>query len=77
MHMTSGQVLTRLLKLDPAWTLEEMWRKGQRTWGQTDSVAIEQEVEWPKGGKSIYLRDPAGNLVELVTPGMWGLSSGW
>ena len=24
MHMTSGQVLTRLLKLDPAWTLEEV-----------------------------------------------------
>ena len=40
-------------------------------------VAIEKEVEWPRGGKSIYLRDPAGNLVELVTPGIWGLPSGW
>lgn len=41
------------------------------------SVGIEKEVEWPRGGKSIYFRDPAGNLVELVTPGIWGLPSGW
>ncbi len=44
---------------------------------QESGVAIEQEVEWPRGGKSIYFRDPAGNLVELVTPGVWGLPSGW
>jgi hypothetical protein len=43
MHMTSGQVLTRLLKLDSAWTLEEMWRKGQRTWGESDSLGMTQE----------------------------------
>jgi catechol 2,3-dioxygenase-like lactoylglutathione lyase family enzyme len=41
------------------------------------SIAIENEVEWPEGGKSIYFRDPAGNSVELVTPGVWGLPSGW
>jgi hypothetical protein len=28
MHMTSHQVMTRLLKLDSTWTLEEMWAKG-------------------------------------------------
>jgi catechol 2,3-dioxygenase-like lactoylglutathione lyase family enzyme len=44
---------------------------------QEGGVGIEQEVEWPKGGKSLYCRDPAGNLVELVTPGVWGLPSGW
>jgi catechol 2,3-dioxygenase-like lactoylglutathione lyase family enzyme len=44
---------------------------------QESSVTIEQEVEWPLGGKSIYFRDPAGNSVELVTPGVWGLPSGW
>jgi len=44
---------------------------------QENGVAIEQEVEWPRGGKSIYFRDPAGNLVELITPGIWGLPSGW
>jgi len=44
---------------------------------QSNRVSIEKEVEWPKGGKSIYFRDPAGNLVELLTPGVWGLPSGW
>ena len=44
---------------------------------QESGVAIEQEVEWPRGGRSIYFRDPAGNSVEMVTPGVWGLPSGW
>jgi catechol 2,3-dioxygenase-like lactoylglutathione lyase family enzyme len=44
---------------------------------QAQGVAIEKEVEWPPGGRSIYFRDPAGNSVELVTPGVWGLPSGW
>jgi catechol 2,3-dioxygenase-like lactoylglutathione lyase family enzyme len=44
---------------------------------QSYSITIEKEVEWPKGGKSIYFRDLAGNLVELITPGVWGLPSGW
>ena len=34
-------------------------------------VAIEQEVEWPHGGHSIYFRDPAGNSLELATPELW------
>lgn len=40
-------------------------------------VLIEKEVHWPRGGKSLYFRDPAGNSVELITPGLWGLPSGW
>jgi catechol 2,3-dioxygenase-like lactoylglutathione lyase family enzyme len=40
-------------------------------------VEIEQERHWPRGGRSLYFRDPAGNSVELVTRGLWGLSSGW
>ena len=44
---------------------------------QAHGVTVEKEVEWPRGGKSLYFRDPAGNLVELVTPGIWGLPSGW
>jgi catechol 2,3-dioxygenase-like lactoylglutathione lyase family enzyme len=51
----------------------EAWRRRL----QEKGVTIEKEVEWPKGGKSIYFRDPAGNSVELVTPGVWGLPSGW
>lgn len=36
-------------------------------------VAIEAEFEWPQGGRSIYLRDPAGNSVEFANPSIWGL----
>lgn len=39
-------------------------------------VVIEKEMQWPRGGKSMYFRDPAGNSVELITPGCWGLPSG-
>jgi catechol 2,3-dioxygenase-like lactoylglutathione lyase family enzyme len=36
-------------------------------------VAIEAEFEWPKGGRSIYFRDPAGNSIEFANPNIWGL----
>ena len=51
----------------------DVWRKLLQGHG----VAIEKQMEWPRGGKSFYFRDPAGNSVELVTPGVWGLPSGW
>ena len=34
-------------------------------------IAIESKVSWPKGGHSIYFRDPDNHLVELATPGIW------
>lgn len=34
-------------------------------------VAIEARMTWPRGGKSVYFRDPDANLVELATPGLW------
>jgi catechol 2,3-dioxygenase-like lactoylglutathione lyase family enzyme len=40
-------------------------------------VAVEKEMTWPLGGRSLYVRDPAGNSVELVTPGVWGTPAGW
>jgi catechol 2,3-dioxygenase-like lactoylglutathione lyase family enzyme len=40
-------------------------------------VSIEHEITWPKGGRSLYFRDPAGNSVELITPGVWGTPAGW
>ncbi|MCL6504644.1 MAG: VOC family protein [Pirellulales bacterium] len=44
---------------------------------QAHGVQIEHEAAWPRGGRSLYVRDPAGNSLELVTPGLWGLSTGW
>lgn len=36
-------------------------------------VDIEQEVDWPGGGRSLYFRDPAGNSVELASARIWRL----
>jgi catechol 2,3-dioxygenase-like lactoylglutathione lyase family enzyme len=41
---------------------------------QRAGVAIESEVHWPQGGTSLYVRDPAGNSIELASPKIWGLS---
>jgi catechol 2,3-dioxygenase-like lactoylglutathione lyase family enzyme len=37
-------------------------------------VTIESEIAWPRGGRSIYFRDPAGNSIELASPKLWGLA---
>ena len=39
------------------------------------NVQIEKEIEWGNriGSKSIYFRDPAGNLVEFITKNYWEL----
>ena len=34
-------------------------------------IPIESRVHWPRGGHSIYFRDPDGRSVELATPGTW------
>ena len=35
-------------------------------------IEIEQEKEWARGGaRSVYVRDPAGNSVELVEGDLW------
>jgi catechol 2,3-dioxygenase-like lactoylglutathione lyase family enzyme len=34
-------------------------------------VAIESRTTWPRGGQSLYFRDPDGHLLELATPGVW------
>ena len=39
-------------------------------------VTIESEVTWPRGGRSLYIRDPAGNCVELASPKLWGFPDG-
>lgn len=44
-----------------------------RTRLERAGVPVEKEVRWPGGGRSIYVRDPAGNSVELASPTIWGL----
>jgi catechol 2,3-dioxygenase-like lactoylglutathione lyase family enzyme len=34
-------------------------------------IAIEGRTRWPRGGESVYFRDPDGHLLELATPGLW------
>ena len=35
------------------------------------AITIESRFTWPRGGTSVYFRDPDGHLLELVTPGVW------
>ena len=41
---------------------------------ETHGVEIESDVRWPRGGRSLYMRDPAGNSVEIASPTVWGSS---
>lgn len=36
-------------------------------------VEVLSEVVWEGGARSLYFRDPDGHLLELATPGLWGL----
>ena len=45
----------------------EAWRKRLAECG----VAIVGEYRWPRGGISLYFRDPDEALVEFATPGLW------
>jgi len=34
-------------------------------------IDVERELTWPRGGRSVYVRDPAGNSVEFVVGEIW------
>lgn len=38
---------------------------------QSHGIEVEGRTHWPKGGESLYFRDPDGHLLELATPGVW------
>ena len=40
---------------------------------EAKGVDIEADFEWPRGGRSIYFRDPSGNSLEFAEPRIWGL----
>ena len=45
----------------------DAWREELAAMG----VEIERDLEWPDGGRSLYLRDPAGNSVEIAEKRIW------
>lgn len=45
----------------------QLWQDRLATCG----IEIEGRMNWPKGGASIYVRDPDHHLVEFATPGLW------
>jgi catechol 2,3-dioxygenase-like lactoylglutathione lyase family enzyme len=58
-HMAFGVSLTEL----------DLWAVKLKKAG----VTIEKEMQWPRGGRSIYFRDPANNCLEFATPLIWGI----
>jgi catechol 2,3-dioxygenase-like lactoylglutathione lyase family enzyme len=34
-------------------------------------IEIESRLSWPRGGASLYFRDPDGHSLEVATPGLW------
>lgn len=38
-----------------------------------NEIAVESTANWPRGGRSLYLRDPDNHLLELITPGCWSI----
>ena len=50
-------------------TAEEL--DGWKQLFESTQVPLEAELEWPGGGRSIYLRDPVGNSVEFAERKLW------
>lgn len=40
---------------------------------ELEGVVIEADFQWPGGGRSLYVRDPAGNCVEMAEKRIWKL----
>jgi catechol-2,3-dioxygenase len=62
---TSPSIVHFALEID-----QENYDNAKQTLNEKN-IKIEKEVAWEKGTNSIYFRDPAGNLVEIITPGAW------
>ncbi len=42
-------------------------------WLRKEGVVIEERKTWKYGAEALYFRDPDGNLLEVVTPGVWSI----
>ena len=45
--------------------------ENSKTMLNKNKIEIEKEIIWKKGTKSLYFRDPTGNLVEFITRDSW------
>ena len=60
MHHQAAQVLEWESDVEP-------WER----WLREQDIEVESKLEWEKGGRSLYFRDPDGHLLELAPPGVW------
>ncbi|HEY0995827.1 MAG TPA: VOC family protein [Gemmatimonadaceae bacterium] len=54
-----------------AFAIDAQAVEGWRAHLQALGVPIESDVRWPRGGTSLYVRDPDGHSIEFATPGLW------
>src|SRR5262245_32159373 len=54
-----------------AFSIEEAALPSWRERLAASRIPVVHERRWPRGGDSIYFRDPDGHLLELATPGVW------
>src|SRR5437762_13102274 len=64
-HGTSGagHVVFAVMPED----LEAWWQQLRRA-----GISIEREVDWPAGGRLVYLLDPDGYVLEVAPRSIWG-----
>ena len=44
-----------------------------KDWLAKNNIKIESEYQWPRGGISLYFRDPDNHSLEVATPGIWAV----
>lgn len=73
MFPVHGAIITPPACTHLAFEIEKQDYEDSKNTLEQNNVSIEKEIDWDnnEGGKSIYFRDPAGNLVEFITKGNW------
>jgi len=54
-----------------AFTVDEDGLAAARERFAAAGVEVEAEITWPRGGRSVYVRDPARTSVELIVGEIW------